>query len=160
MPKKFTHINGTEPTVEGDALAVDDIWSDTTSGITIKKCTAVTPSVTWETLQTGGKSYTEALISFQATGSGAWEEKDLSGDGVPANAECEVLIWNSRTNAERQAGVREIGSSLNRLVDLHEAEGGGVTPMTQTVVANAQSKIEIYAETNTNITFVVTGYRS
>jgi hypothetical protein len=120
----------------------------------------VTPSVTWETLQTGGKSYTEALISFQATGSGAWEEKDLSGDGVPANAECEVLMYNSSTSQQKEAGVRAVGSGLARKIDLHEAEGGGVTPQTMTVVANAQSKIEIYAETNTNITFIVIGYRS
>ena len=101
--------------------------------------------------------YIDKADSWAAVGTGAWEEKDLSGYGVPAGVVCEIMIINASQNDEYEGGVRATGSSLSRLVDLHEAEGGGLSVVTMHVMSDSNSKIEQYAE-NSNISFALIGY--
>lgn len=107
-------------------------------------------------------SYTETFQSFSATGSGAWEEIDLSGApySVPANAICEIVMKNPKANAELEAGVRNTSSALARLFDLQEAEAGGGDFVSVHVNADANSKIDVYAEDHTEIVFYLVGYWS
>jgi hypothetical protein len=44
-----TFYNSTAPTVAGNGLKVGDFWFDSTSGVMrMKRCSAITPSVTWD----------------------------------------------------------------------------------------------------------------
>jgi len=54
-----------------------------------------------------------------------WEDKDLSGFAVPAGAVVQVSMANQYDAEENHMGLREKGSSLQRDMDLQEAEGGG-----------------------------------
>ena len=102
--------------------------------------------------------YTEKMVNFNALGDNAWEEYDLSGDGVPANAVCEIAIGNDKANAEYNGGVRATDSALNRYLPIQEAEGGGLDLVTMHVKADANSKIDIFAQETAEMTFYLLGY--
>ncbi len=105
-----------------------------------------------------GGGYVEANQSWSATTSNAWQTVDLAGFGVPANAIVEVVVENTSTTAQREGGVRAVGSALDRRFDLQEAEGGGVDAMTLHVQADASSRIQHFAENAGNIRFRMVGY--
>jgi hypothetical protein len=50
-------------------------------------------------------------------------------------------------------GVREMGSSLNRLLDLQEAEAGGSDLATLHVNVDASSQVQWYSESGTTDRF-------
>ncbi|CAD6491527.1 MAG: hypothetical protein ANIMEMIM_00157 [Candidatus Argoarchaeum ethanivorans] len=102
--------------------------------------------------------YTEKYEEWSATTADNWEEKDLSGYGVPANAVCEVVIENRGTGNEYYGGVRANGSSLERKFLLHEAESGGWDMVTMFVQADSNSKIEHYSDYKARVTFTLVGY--
>jgi hypothetical protein len=104
-------------------------------------------------------SFTETWISFEATGTG-WQDYDIyTNDAVPKGAVASILLINEQANAEQNLGVRTDGSSLDRYVDVHEAEQGGVTGYTMDVLVDATSGyIETYCESTTGSIFYVTGY--
>lgn len=106
-------------------------------------------------------SYTEIEVStFSASSDQVWVEYDLyTNNAVPKGAVAEIVIRNSMETIEQEGGVREKGSSLERKVDLHEAEGGGYTTATMFVQTDAtDGKIEVYAEFKINVDFVLMGY--
>jgi len=105
-------------------------------------------------------TYTELYASFQAVGDGGWEEKDLTAFGIPASAVCEIVMKNTDTNAELNAGVRNTSSALARLFQLQEAEAGGGDFVSVHVKADANKKIDIYAEVAADIYFYLVGYWS
>ena len=95
--------------------------------------------------------------AFENLGSAAvkniWEDADLSSEGVPANAVVHILAANNETGGGAKLGVREKGSFMVRLLDLHKAEYGGLDfPSLQVDVASmhvnadANSVIEWYDE--------------
>ncbi|KKL21004.1 hypothetical protein LCGC14_2449800, partial [marine sediment metagenome] len=100
-----------------------------------------------------GLNYTEKYQEFTASSSDSWVDADLSGYGVASGDILEIGIRNSRGGNERWAGVRANGSSVNRRVQLHEAESGGWDTTTMHVVADADGKIEIYADHTSNNVF-------
>jgi len=106
----------------------------------------------------GGPGYTEKFQPWSAVSSDTWETVNLGAYGVPANAVVEVAVANNRTNAQRWGGVRAVGSTLDRRIQLHEAEGNGVDAITMHVQADASSQIQHYSDDTADITFVLLGY--
>ena len=108
--------------------------------------------------------YVESYQTWSATSGDNWQVQDLSGApySVPANAVVEVAVRNSRTVAEYWGGVRAVGSSLDRRFQLHEAEGGGDDLATMFVEADgtANATIEVYADVDAGVDFVLVGYWS
>ena len=86
-----------------------------------------------------------AGVSFQHTNAGNWQDQDLSSYGVAANAVVTLVMANSSSNSEERMGVRELGSSIDRYIQLHEAESGGADMMTFHVTADAGSNIQSYS---------------
>jgi len=106
----------------------------------------------------GGPGYNEAYAPWSATSNDTWQAVDLAPFGVPANAVVEVAVVNTSSNTQLWGGVRAVGSTLNRRLQLHEAESGGTDVMVMTVQADASSRIEHYADTASTVTFVLLGY--
>jgi len=119
-----------------------DVWSFTTEVIPVPA------------------EYTERYDEWSVPTESTWLTKGLSGYGVPANAVVEIGIRNSNTSAERNAGVRAVGSSLDRKYALHEAEDGGWDVMTFHVQANASSQIEYYGDDDVQNKFYLLGWWS
>jgi hypothetical protein len=114
------------------------------------------------TEQNIGGTYTELWSdTFKPTAAAAWETKSLSSYGVPANSAAIIHIYqDEEANVKRDAGVRAVGSSLNRYIPMHEAEADGLVIVSMMVQVDASQNIQIYAETiaaNT-ISFRVIGY--
>ena len=106
----------------------------------------------------GGPGYNEAYKPWSATNSDTWESVDLGAFGVPANAVVEVAVVNANTSRQYWGGVRKTGSTLDRRLQLHEAEGGGTDVMVMHVQADASSRIEHYSDTPSDVTFILLGY--
>ena len=128
------------------------------SGQSLKSVRVNTGETALEFTTPAKLDYTEKFVNFNAVGDNAWEEKDLSGDGVPANAVCEIAIGNDKANAELNGGVRATDSALNRYLLIQEAEAGGLDLVTMHVKADANSKIDIFAQEAGNMTFYLLGY--
>ena len=115
----------------GTSIMVMHVQADASS---IIECYAevATTSITFRMLGywecTGGGCYTERMDTLNAAGAAAWEDENLSGFGVSDGDVVEVLAENSLATAARYVGVRTDASSLERRVDLNEAEGGGGRP--------------------------------
>jgi len=104
--------------------------------------------------------YVEMNQSWTPAFQNSWRVLDLSEGPfyVPGNAVVEVAIVNSKTNRERTGGVRALGSKLNRRLNLHEAENGGVDAVVMHVQADATSQIEYFAQNRNHIKFIFIGY--
>ncbi len=107
-----------------------------------------------------GGTYTEAYQEWTASQSDQWQVTSLSAFGVPANAVVEVAVINDETGAQRWGGVRAVGSSLDRRLQLHEAESGGVDAVVMHVQANGSSEIEHYSDNTGDVFFALLGYWS
>ena len=79
-----------------------------------------------------------------------WEDKDLSGLGVPAEAVTQIAMTNTFNSAENHMGLRQTGSLLQRDINLQEAEGVGVSNRsdiaTMHVNADENATIQWYHE--------------
>ncbi|MGI9258462.1 MAG: LamG domain-containing protein, partial [Gammaproteobacteria bacterium] len=106
----------------------------------------------------GGPQYIEAHDLWYPGSSDTWETVDLSTYGVPADAVVEVAVMNNNGNRENWAGVRAVGSSLERRFLLQEAEGGGNDVVVMHVQADSSSQIQTYADRTNNIVFILLGY--
>lgn len=99
--------------------------------------------------------YTEAWsASWTATGAAAWENKDLTALGVPANAVVEIHMYYAAIGSA-VIGVREVGSALERKDGIAQ-----YTRVTMTVQANASSIIEQYGVVTSDLSFRLLGYWS
>jgi hypothetical protein len=107
-----------------------------------------------------GAAYVELFEPFSAGASNSWVSEGVDDEGLGPNQVAEVLMQNTNGSAERLAGVRTAGSSINRRFDLHEAESGGVDAVTMMVETDAASTIEAYAEDTVDVEFYVLGYWS
>ena len=80
------------------------------------------------------------------TSNNTWQTVDLTAFGVPPNAVVQITLANRNPGGERRMGVRSVGSSLDRYVDLHEPESGGEDLVTMHVKTDASSRIQWYHE--------------
>ncbi len=108
-------------------------------------------------------SHTPVAASvFAASASAQWVEYDLyTNKSVPKGAVCLIIIRNNNQGATRNGGVREKGSSIDRKMPygIHESEGGGYSTAEMLVQTDAtDGKIEVYAQDNTDVDFVLIGY--
>lgn len=105
--------------------------------------------------------YTEKFVDVGKPGySATWSDADLSSFGVPAFANCEMLISNESTSNSNIVGVRQVGSTLNRLFDLHKSSSsskveGGVMH----VRSDENSAIQQYLENSSDdVEYYLLGY--
>ncbi|KKS83322.1 MAG: hypothetical protein UV60_C0044G0005 [Parcubacteria group bacterium GW2011_GWA2_43_11] len=119
----------------------------------------------WDTMPTG-LTYKESWSDLGGPAANTtWTDRRLDNVGVPPTAVAEVVFDNNNdTNGAIEIGVRGNGSSLGRVLDLHEAEGtgAGVTPgrMLVTAGSDASSTIEYYTESTAADNFYLAGYWS
>jgi hypothetical protein len=106
--------------------------------------------------------YTEAFQSFTSSQNNLWNDHDLSSYGVGSARVAEVVLVNTSKNQEGGVGVRANGSSLSRILDIHEAEPTGVDTATLFVQTDptANATIEVYTQNKTKIEFYLVGYWS
>lgn len=102
-------------------------------------------------------TYTEKFQQFSAGSADSWVDVNLSGYGVGDGDIVEIGIRNSYASAEYWGGVRANGSSVDRRVQLHEAESGGCDMVTMHVKADANGTIEVYADNTTYNVFYLLG---
>ncbi|MCH7640988.1 glycosyltransferase, partial [Patescibacteria group bacterium] len=112
-----------------------------------------------------GGTYVEAMTALaEPSGAATWEDLNLSGNGLNASDVAEIVLTNAEAAVDNQVGVREnvTSGAVARLVDLHEAENGGVTTATMLVQADGTTNatIEIYEEDLTNNDLTLVGYWS
>ncbi len=105
----------------------------------------------------GGASYVEKNHVFTVSANNSWQTLDLSSQGVLPNAVVEIAMENTKTNAQREAGVRAVGGS-GPTYDLHEPEGGGVDALTKHVQTDGSGQIQAFAENSAEVQFRLLGY--
>lgn len=104
-----------------------------------------------------GIDFTESFMNLGQPGL-TWTAKDLSGSGVPASAVVQIMMGNNATGADYFAGVREVGSALERGFILDEAEAEGWTILSTVVKADASSMIEWKGGSATEVTMWLLGW--
>jgi probable HAF family extracellular repeat protein len=107
-------------------------------------------------------TYAELFDTFTAGAGASWQDRDLCPYGVGPEHVAEIVMTNDDPDNEREAGVRTNGSALERRLNLHEAEDGGVDAATMFVQADASANatIELYAQDDADIDFYLVGYWS
>ncbi len=104
-------------------------------------------------------SYTEAGIYGGKPGTGSsWQTTSLAGFGVPADSIVSFVIGNAQEDAEANLGVRAVGSGLQRVLDLQEAESGGYDIGSMHVKVDASSQIQWYDENTQAHEFFLVGW--
>ncbi|MBC8433239.1 MAG: hypothetical protein H8D96_15120 [Desulfobacterales bacterium] len=91
-------------------------------------------------------TFTEAFTDLGNSTANGWQEKDLSGFGVPAETVLQIALSNEDLSEENKMGVQRQGSSLSRFIDLHEPEDGGGDIAVMHVNADENSVIKWYHE--------------
>ncbi|RLC89059.1 MAG: hypothetical protein DRJ03_00415 [Chloroflexi bacterium] len=108
-----------------------------------------------------GVEYTELFETFVADTNETWDNKSLTGYGVSGGQVAEVVGVNTDNGLSRDIGIRTSGSLLDRHIDIHEAEAGGVDGITMSVVASGDTAaIQVYAEDVPSVEFYLVGYWS
>ena len=73
-----------------------------------------------------------------------WEAQSLAIYGVPAGAVVQIGLSNQSDLSENHIGVRQVGSTLLRTLNLHEAESGGEDFATMHVQTGQGAMVERY----------------
>ncbi|MBI3833279.1 MAG: hypothetical protein HY287_03000 [Planctomycetes bacterium] len=107
-------------------------------------------------------TYVEGFDSFTIANNTTWTDTNLCSYGVGQGHIAEIVMTNSDTGNESEAGVRTNGSALSRKLNIHQASGGGVDTATMFVEADTStgSTIEAYAQDKTKVTFYHVGHWS
>ncbi|MBT8083711.1 MAG: hypothetical protein KJN72_00700, partial [Woeseia sp.] len=105
-----------------------------------------------------GPTYVEMLLPWIAVAEDSWETVNLGIYGVPANAVVEVAVVNTDGGKEWFGGVRAVGSTLDRRLSIHEAEGGGMDVVTMHVQSDSAGRIEYYSDDMDKLSFILLGY--
>lgn len=104
-------------------------------------------------------TWTEIRGLYNVASSGSWQTiQKSSGDDIPADTVCHVLMVNTTETGYPDAGCRNYGSSLDRRFRMHEAEGGGSTVLSMMVKTNSSSQWEGYMGSTSTLMFYVYGY--
>lgn len=106
----------------------------------------------------GTALYVEAYSTWSATQDNQWQSYDLTTFGVPPNSVVEILISNDDPGRERFGGVRSVGSTLDRTLELHEAEDGGADWYVIHAMTDSNGRIEHYSEQRDDTRFTLLGY--
>ncbi|MBI4719435.1 MAG: hypothetical protein HY763_16690 [Planctomycetes bacterium] len=106
------------------------------------------------------RAYTELFADAGSPSSSAtWQDKDLTGSGVPDNAVAEFVLLNRDTAGPYNMGARANGSALGRLLNLHKAALGGGNAGRMQVAADSTATVELYHGDITKAhSFYLTGY--
>lgn len=94
-----------------------------------------------------GTYHAGAVYHGQAPTAGSWHEVDVTIAGVPASSVAQFVITNHGNTTGQSMGIRPVASSLDRLLDLHEAEAIGSDNGVMHVNVDDNSKVEVYSET-------------
>ncbi len=119
----------------------------------------------WDSLPTG-LTYNERWDNLGGpTSNTTWTDRRLDNVSVPPSGIAEILFGNSAdANGAMEVGVRTNGSSLGRVLDLHEAETTAndynFGRAHVTAGSDASSTIEYYTENTTFDLFRLAGYWS
>lgn len=107
-------------------------------------------------------TYVELFDTLTAGASGSWQDTNLCLYGVGPDHVAEFVMTNTDPDNEHEAGVRTNGSVLQRRLNLHEAESGGVDTAAMFVKADASARaaVELYAQVDTAVDFHLVGYWS
>jgi hypothetical protein len=103
------------------------------------------------------RHYIETADSFVPTTALAWTEYDLVANGIPPSAVVEIAINNLTLANPSFGGVRATSGTLDRRIDIVRSVDGD-SFCTMHVQADAEGKIEYYAESTSNIQFDIIGY--
>lgn len=108
-------------------------------------------------------AYTQTWASWQSTAwggsDGVWGDYDTTAVVGADNVVLSLVLSNATAGTENSLGVRANGSSLERRVTLHEAEGGGQTHCRMFVQSDANGIIECYhSDVSDADYFYVSGY--
>lgn len=112
--------------------------------------------IAWE--NESSMDYVEAWNVWSVNQTNTWLDLDLSNYGVPAYAVCEIVMVNQANGDPCFIGVRENGSTLERKIELHESESGGVDSFTMHVKADENSIIEYYTQRYPDGFFCLVGW--
>jgi len=98
-----------------------------------------------------------------ASSPGVWEDKTLSYNDCPPSTPsrpivAEIIITNDTTNLPYSGGVRSTSSSIDRILFLHDALFGGFEAISMLVPVDSDGKIQVYAENESKVSFIVAGY--
>ena len=112
-----------------------------------------------------GAEYIETTGTFKAGATSGWTQHNLNTYGVPDGKIAEVLISHSGQTIAQSGGVRAVGSSTGRLIDIaslvsnYGAIWEGSTYFTMFVeTSGANAAIEVYAGNDDEMDFHVVGY--
>ncbi|MGB5247948.1 MAG: hypothetical protein WBN34_15460, partial [Woeseia sp.] len=105
-----------------------------------------------------GPEYVEMYLPWLASSANTWQTINLGIYGVPPNAVVEVAVINHDGGKEWWGGVRAVGSALQRRIQIHEADGGGMDVITMHVQADADGRIEHYTDDIDKVSFQLLGY--
>ncbi len=107
-------------------------------------------------------TYVERWNLITADDSNSWSSHELVDQNVAAGAVAEIVLTNSLSYAAQSAGVRRIGSTVERRINLHQADYSSVTANTLLVNASsdADAIIELFAESASAVYFYVAGFWS
>jgi hypothetical protein len=106
-------------------------------------------------------TYTEKFVDVGKPASSAtWTNRSLSGQSVPANAVCEMLISNASTTNSNNVGVSKVGSSLSRLFNIHKTSASTARESGKMhVVTDDSSNIQQYLQNSGDtVNFYLLGY--
>ncbi len=106
------------------------------------------------------RAYREKFVDIGSpSASNTWQDVDLSSFNVPKYSVVELALANGVVGAEHQMGVRANGSSLLRILDLHQAKDGGGDFGRMHVTSDVGAVIEFNHEQITDPhNFFMTGY--
>ncbi len=103
--------------------------------------------------------FTDVFQSDEAnpTTNNTWEEVDVSG--VVPGSVCSFAMINSDISTSRVLGIRELGSSIERKIDVRFANNA-TYQLSACLHVNAQSPIEVFSEAGTDVNddFTLLGY--
>ena len=110
----------------------------------------------WMPTVIGSNGFTESILTQTPSATG-WQTY-TADSSIPANAVIEVQLRNMDT-AAREMGVRAVGSSLSRIIDIGRTYDTGYNANIKMFVAlNSSRQFQGYAEVASNADFLITGY--
>ena len=108
--------------------------------------------------------FVEKWDQIQQTSSAAWQDNDLTSYLDQDGRVVAFMLTNGEEAQENEIGVRTNGSSLTRIIDVHESEGAGAGNDTEfngytcCVLTDGSGIIELYMEDSARDKFMLLGY--
>lgn len=127
-----------------------DVLVDAATGLIETYCDATANVIFYLLGYFTGVTYTEKMQVLDPTPQNTWDHVDLTPYGVSAlgGEVCQIVMENTVTTFGCNMGVRADGSALSRLLNVHEAEGGGGCQYTNYVKSAAGGLIECFRQYN------------